>query len=64
MPVKITVCGADKDSDEYSAALKLKTILHDGFPKEAEGEVVLYASATLMGQAVKDVDIIMLKAVM
>ena len=60
MSIKISVYGADKNSDEYNAALKLKKIIQDGIPNSAEGEIVLYASATLYGQAVKDVDIIML----
>ena len=60
MAVKVIVSGADKKSDEYVAALKLKEIIQEGIPAHASGEIVLYASATLIGQAVKDVDIIML----
>ena len=60
MSIKISVHGADKDSDEYNAALKLKKIIQDSVPNSVEGEIVLFASATLYGQAVKDVDIIML----
>ena len=60
MSVKVSVHGAEKNSDEYNAALKLKKIIQDGIPNSAEGEVVIFASATLYGQAVKDIDIIML----
>ena len=60
MSVKITVHGADRESDEYKAALRLKKILQDGIPNSADGEIVLFSSATLAGQTVKDVDILML----
>lgn len=60
MAVKVIVSGADKGSDEYIAALKLKEIIQAGIPEHASGDIVLYASATLIGQAVKDVDIMML----
>ncbi|MDU1586854.1 MAG: AAA family ATPase [Clostridium sp.] len=52
--------GANKESDEYKAALKLKNIINDAMPREAIGEIVLFVSATLMGQEVKDVDILMI----
>lgn len=60
MSVNIKVLGADKDSDEYAAAIKLKSIFQQGLPDAAIGEIVLFASATLMGQAVKDVDLLMI----
>lgn len=60
MSVDVTVCGADQTSDEYIAALKLKRIILDSLPGDAIGEIVLFASATLMGQAVKDIDILMI----
>ncbi|MBS6194492.1 MAG: AAA family ATPase [Clostridiales bacterium] len=60
MSVKVTVYGADKESDEYQAAVKLKEIIINSVPHSAEGQIVLFASATLMGQAVKDVDLIMI----
>ena len=60
MSVKITLYGADQTSDEYMAGSKLKAILQEGMPASAEGEIVLYASATLYGQAVKDVDLLMI----
>ena len=64
MSIKIYVQGADKDSDEYNAALKLKKIIQDTVPSSTEGEIVLFSSATLYGQAVKDVDLIMLGSLM
>ena len=60
MSVQISVIGGNKDSDEYKAALKLKTIIQKSIPHSVIGEIVLYASATLIGQAVKDVDLFML----
>lgn len=60
MAIKVSVYGADKDSDEYNAALKLKKNIQDTTPDSAIGEIVLFASATLYGQAVKDVDLMML----
>lgn len=60
MSVTITVYGAERDSDEYLAAQELKRIIQDGMPRDAIGEIILFASATLMGQDVKDVDILMI----
>ena len=60
MSVNVIVYGADRTSDEYAAALKLKQIIQDSLPDSAIGEIVLFASATLMGQAVKDIDLLMI----
>lgn len=60
MSVSIMVFGADQSSDEYVAALMLKEIIQNSLPSTAIGEIVLFASATLMGQAVKDVDLLMI----
>lgn len=60
MSVVISVYGADQESDEYQAALKLKKIINESLPASVIGEIVLFASATLMGQAVKDVDLMMI----
>lgn len=60
MSVNIMVYGADQASDEYIAALKLKQIIQDSLPGSAIGEIVLFASATLIGQAVKDIDLLMI----
>jgi len=59
MSVNVLVYGADKESDEYEAALKMKKIIESSLPSTVEGEIVLFASATLYGQAVKDVDLMM-----
>lgn len=63
MAIKVSVFGAEKESDEYAAALKLKNIIHNSTPESAIGEIVLFASATLYGQAVKDVDLMMLGSI-
>ena len=60
MSVNVMVFGADKESDEYKAALKLKRIITNSVPSTAVGEIVLFASATLFGQAIKDVDLLMI----
>lgn len=60
MSVKISINGAYRDSDEYSAALKMKRIIQNSIPDSAVGEIVLFVSATLFGQAVKDVDLMMI----
>ena len=54
------VFGAEKQSDEYKAAIKLKEIILSSIPATAIGEIVLFASATLFGQAVKDIDLLMI----
>ena len=60
MSVLINICGAEKDSDEYQAALRLKDIINKSLPNNVIGEIVLVVSATLFGQEVKDVDLMML----
>ena len=60
MAVTINIIGDNDGSDEYRAAEKLKQIIEKSIPQTAMGEVILFPSATLYGQAVKDVDIIMI----
>ena len=60
MAIKVSVFGAEKESDEYNAAVKLRNIIQSTTPESAMGEIVLFASATLYCQAVKDVDLMML----
>ena len=60
MSVKVSVYGANKESDEYIGALKLKKIIQEGMPGSALGEIVIFASATLYGQTVKDIDLFLL----
>lgn len=60
MSIRVDVYGGDKESDEYEAAIKLRDIIKRDIPDYVEGEIVLFTSATLVGQAVKDVDLLML----
>lgn len=60
MSVMISVIGSKPESDEYQGALKLKKIIQEGLPTTAIGEIILHANATLIGQAVKDVDLLMM----
>ena len=60
MSINVLVFGADKESAEYEAAEKLKEIILNTTPSAAVGEIVLFASATLFGQAVKDIDLLMI----
>lgn len=60
MSVSVMIYGAEQTSDEYLAALKLKDIIQRSLPSSVIGEIVLFASATMMGQAVKDVDLLMI----
>lgn len=60
MSVLISIYGADIESDEYQSALRLKDIIKNSVPDTAEGVIVLFASATLFGQAVKDIDLMMI----
>ena len=60
MGIKVSIYGADKDSDEYNAALKMKSIIQNSVPDSVIGEIILFVSATLFGQAVKDIDLMMM----
>lgn len=60
MSVIVKVIGSKPNSDEYKGALKLKEILDEGLPKSALGEIILHANATLVGQQVKDIDLLMM----
>jgi len=60
MSVIISVIGAKPESEEYQGALKLKEILRDGLSRNVIGEIILHANVTLMGQTVKDVDLLMM----
>lgn len=64
MSVIITVNGADKDSDEYMSAMKLKRMLKTSLDDSIIGEIILFVNAQLLGQEVKDVDILMLGQLM
>ncbi len=60
MAVLVKIIGVNDGSDEYAAADKLKQIIGNTIPQTAIGEIILFPSATLYGQAVKDVDIMMI----
>lgn len=60
MSVNIQVFGAKPESDEYQGALILKDKFQNAFPTEVIGEIQIQANATLFGQTVKDIDIIMM----
>lgn len=60
MSVIISVVGANHETDEYKAAIMLKNIINESLPNEVIGEIVLFSSATFMGQEVKDIDLLML----
>lgn len=60
MSVIISVIGADQASDEYQGALRLKSLLEHSLPDDALGQITLHANATVFGQEVKDIDILMI----
>ena len=60
MSILISIIGIDDGSDEYNAAKRIKSIFDATSPKAAIGEIVLFPSATLFGQKVKDVDLVMI----
>jgi len=60
MAVKINIKG-DKDTNEYKDALVLKHIFENDFSKsDTSGEILIISGATLFGQEVKDIDLIVL----
>lgn len=63
MSVIISVKGADQQSDEYQGAVRLKSLLEHSLPNDAIGEITLQANATVFGQEVKDIDILMVGSV-
>ncbi len=60
MSILVKIIGENDGSDEYAAAEKMKHIINRTVPNTAIGEIVLFPSATLFGQAVKDIDIMMI----
>lgn len=59
MGVQVEIVGGKKNTDEYEASIRLKELLAE-LPGNVIGEVVVFPSATLFGQAVKDIDIVVL----
>ena len=60
MSVIIKINGENDLSDEYLSAEKLKKIIEKTLDSRVLGEIVLFPSATLYGQTVKDIDIMMI----
>lgn len=60
MSVIVKIIGENDQTDEYLAAERLRIIICDSVPATAIGEIVVFPSATLFGQAVKDVDLLMI----
>ncbi len=60
MSVLVKILGTKDDSDEYSASERFQHIIEKSIPQTAIGEIMLFPSATLYGQVVKDVDIMMI----
>ena len=60
MSVLIRIIGADQQSDEYLCAVRLKHMFEYDLPAGVTGEILLHSNATLLGQTVKDIDILMI----
>lgn len=60
MSVMISIIGPTSSSDEFIAAEKLKRVIEETIPKDAIGEIIIAPSATLFGQVVKDIDILII----
>ena len=60
MSVIVRIIGNNDGSDEYAAAERLKRIIEITVPNTTIGEIILFPNATLYGQAIKDVDIMMI----
>lgn len=57
--LEITIQG-DKSKDEYSDAVDLKNIFKNEIPENVKGKILIVAGATLFGQAVKDIDLVVI----
>lgn len=60
MGVNVRVIGENDNTDEYQAAEYMRQVLSDTIPGNAEGEIILYPSAYISGQNVKDIDLLMI----
>lgn len=60
MSVIVKIIGEKNQTDEYLAAERMQEIIMKSVPQTALGEIILFPSATLYGQAVKDVDLLMI----
>lgn len=59
MGLSVKVIGNDQLSDEYIFAKKLESLYLHSLPSGVNGEIILHANATMMGQTVKDIDLLM-----
>ncbi|MBB6332991.1 hypothetical protein HNP24_003994 [Chryseobacterium sediminis] len=59
MSVKITIKGSQETS-EYAEAKKLKKTFEEYFNQNDNGEIIIIPSATLYGQEIKDIDLIVI----
>lgn len=60
MGVIIKIIGAMPESEEYLAARKIKTILERDLNDNVMGEIILHANANIVGQTIKDIDLMMI----
>ncbi len=60
MSVITTIIGAKQESTEYQCAKKLKLLFERELPNSVLGEIIIHANATMVGQTVKDIDILVL----
>ncbi len=62
MPVKIKITGVKQNTDEYDAANELKEMFEEAFKSftKADGEILIASNVTLIGQEVKDVDLVVI----
>ncbi len=58
MGLLVKIIGLQKESDEYYSAELLSNIFKSAIPQNVVGEIVIYNNATLYGQNVKDIDLI------
>lgn len=59
MPLNIRIKG-NQDTEEYKDALTLKEIFVRDIPKGINGDILIISNATLFGQEIKDIDLIVL----
>lgn len=56
--VEIVLRTNDVNSDEYQASVLLRQMLLESLPKEALGKITILSNVTLLGQRVKDMDLL------
>lgn len=60
MSISVMAFSANKESDEYKVAIKLKRNITIGISSIAIGEIVLFANAALFEQLLKDDDLLVI----